>query len=712
METLRAKFETVEAPDGDHHIKKKNNAKKSQSSTKCNAAFFKRLEHFVRLSRYAGIPLAVLYGFFIFYYMTFFLLSDPPEAVTANLGKSNGSSEFANVNCDFSFEPTTKPDHMNISSNMSGPTTFGVDNYIVGAASGGVVCVTMGVTSIFSKRTRCSMMLIIPTLFAGRGRAFILTAAMGLLLDGPINSINYNVEQIVASLTCMYSQMKIMACRFRVNFESVFGQVAAILESLHADLQKRLKRISKEVEQLTGEAKRKALEAKRETERQLADLQKKLDGIKDVIEAPGNILNGACNGIKSAISATGDFFKNDVGGFFSNLFGRRRRKRSAGCGIPPVLPNVDVNIPGVDLEALKKWAKDMFPDVDFLDLNLDDFSNVLKGQSISNIRLKMINILKEVFNLVQQYSFYLKKLFYILSLVLVTVDAFNYMRTYYSDDSFDNMYVDSNLRDLWKDKPDKKLTPLRQWELAEKYQVSSSLKLTKKEIKRIFIQASPTIVFVVITICTVVADLGLKGLLDLILENGQYGISFEGMEQNLDLGSLLSEVQNGQTSLASLKLKGFDLSTEPCLPRALQTSNNSLAWLGALITVCLVSCIFDAYACRWRAQICNLFYEVRAKERADYLYRRIKAGRGNRRFQLRLVVLRELRRRQRIAEYSCCQCLKRNVINCTTCNKASSVLICPGCNLKVDKTEARSVTFTEGGQMTVTDICSDCDKDK
>ena len=51
-----------------------------------------------------------------------------------------------------------------------------------------------------------------------------------------------------------------------------------------------------------------------------------------MIEAPGNILNKACSGVTSAVSAAGDFF-SDVGtgiaDGFSSLFGKRRKKRSS-----------------------------------------------------------------------------------------------------------------------------------------------------------------------------------------------------------------------------------------------------------------------------------------------------------------------------------------------------------------------------------------------
>ena len=60
-----------------------------------------------------------------------------------------------------------------------------------------------------------------------------------------------------------------------------------------------------------------------------------------------------------------------------------------------------------------------------------------------------------------------------------------YMIKYHSDDAFDNMYIDSNLKRLWKEEGYEKLTPIRNWERKEKYQMTSTfkcLKLSRKDI--------------------------------------------------------------------------------------------------------------------------------------------------------------------------------------------------------------------------------------
>ena len=59
--------------------------------------------------------------------------------------------------------------------------------HAIGGSVGGFVTVGLGTSSYFSKSLRCSMLLVVPGLFAGRGRTVMLTLATGFLLDGPID---------------------------------------------------------------------------------------------------------------------------------------------------------------------------------------------------------------------------------------------------------------------------------------------------------------------------------------------------------------------------------------------------------------------------------------------------------------------------------------------------------------------------------------------
>ncbi len=46
-----------------------------------SASFLRCILQFVKGSRFGGIPLAVFYGAFVFYYVTFLLLADPPGKI-------------------------------------------------------------------------------------------------------------------------------------------------------------------------------------------------------------------------------------------------------------------------------------------------------------------------------------------------------------------------------------------------------------------------------------------------------------------------------------------------------------------------------------------------------------------------------------------------------------------------------------------------------
>ena len=106
------------------------------------------------------------------------------------------------------------------------------------------------------------------------------------------------------------------------------------------------------------------------------------------------------------------------------------------------------------------------------------------------------------------------------------------MLQYRTDDAFDNNYVDDNLRQLWKNKETSlefpKITPLRRWEEGEKYKVSNSTKLTKKELKNVFGRLKETFLFVALTILLLGVDHNIVKLIDVFKRHGNYGITHLG----------------------------------------------------------------------------------------------------------------------------------------------------------------------------------------
>ena len=184
------------------------------------------------------------------------------------------------------------------------------------------------------------------------------------------------------------------------------------------------------------------------------------------------------------------------------------------------------------------------------------------------------------------------------------------MVSYLTDDDFDNVYVNDTLDKGY----DEKLLPLRKWEKKEKYQMTSTrkcLKLSSKEYKRIGLLLILPLLFCVASVGILVADHSFASFIDVIKENGKFGIKFNGMDQGMSLSGLLKKAENGEIPMMNLHLEAFDLSTDPCLPVPIKTDFWKMGPLIILLSISVITCFLDAYLQRIRSQICGLFYPER-----------------------------------------------------------------------------------------------------
>ena len=491
----------------------------------------------------------------------------------------------------------------------------------------------------------------------------------------------------------MYETVKSIADEYLDQLQKIFDKIEELLKVVNDLIQQMMKTVEEQVAQATEEARRAAEASKKKMEQQINKYKEKLSGLKRVLEGPSYVADKICGGVKSVVS------------WIKGVFVGKRRKRNA-CGIPPVVPKLDFNVPDVNLEALKNFIKSLDPDIDLIDFDWSDILPALKHSSIADIHEKLKRILKGFFSLIQDYFALAKKIFY-LSILLIIWDATVYMRGYYSDLSHDNMFVDDNLRELWRSGQKEKITPLRTWELKMKFQYSATIKLSKAEIKRILIKAIPTLLFSIVAIGIVLADFALSTVLQLFRDQAKFGISFAGMERGVSFESLIPELQSGQVDLISLNVQGFNLSTDPCLPSPKTTNHVQIAVIAIIIIVCSLSCLFDAYTSRLRAKICNMCFPTRAKQRAEYLYKHIQTGRKTRRIQLGMIVGRELDIRDRKAKFfSSFNWLKDKIGR-----KHKVVSACPGCNSKIKQGDGHEFALTRNNKKTKTVICKLCFSD-
>ena len=118
-------------------------------------------------------------------------------------------------------------------------------------------------------------------------------------------------------------------------------------------------------------------------------------------------------------------------------------------------------------------------------------------------------------------------------------------------------------------------------------------------------------------------------------EKAKFGISYAGTD-----GGFYSTLENAGKNILKhkeIEVVAFNLTSEPCLPDP-KRSDLSVLWpIYVLLFACLLSCAVSAYMNRLKHQICNVFFPERAKERAKFLDREIKAGRGRRKRELGII---------------------------------------------------------------------------
>lgn len=717
----------------------------------------------------SALPLSLMHGVLVYLYIVYMVAPNN----TDNVGRSDvrGSKEIGfksfgdNIKFEFSCRNDDEEGRQNESTvfqegellnitqewstnktNHGGESKLGFHQKIGIGVS--VMTITFLIVSgLRWTYVRCVSVLILPGLVAGRGRAILMTFAMSLLLEGPIASINYNLNQVVESQVCMYESVKQSGCYFNHRIEAILKQSNLLLKEQREQLDRDLNRITNQIERQVGGAKHELVEQQRRLERRIDTFKEEFGAIRDIVEG----LNKPCGYVNSALGDITDFF-NDIGDWFS--FKKRRRRETEVCSASIPLPNIDWDtaLGSTDpksLQELQEWLKDLKPNISDLTPSLNSIDSLLKTSSVKNIREKIMGLISSVFGTITRYMVVIKRCFLVVSIMLLVGLAHHYLRQYLSDDAFDNCYIDENIKKLWRSRPSvwPKLTPLRHWEMNESYQVSASLRLSKIEWRRVLIKVLPTFSFSVFVVFLIVIDFGLSEFLANLAVNGKFAVSFSGGED---------DGKSGNNRGTYYKV---DLSSEPCLPRAKVTRRSNIAFLLTITVIVGLTCIFDAYLSRLRSWISNQFYPRQGEERACYLYNRLKFGRNARRMRVRPVVARELKKRRRLEELSVIPSLisikffllkflkKRggkindvssgnvdrggssfvdvdDVGNRDTNSQTSSVVLatkkicCPGCLSKVPVNETKFISVdlfstNQSEKLTSCDatICLDCAKD-
>ena len=403
----------------------------------------------------------------------------------------------------------------------------------------------------------------------------------------------------------MYEQMKVLACRYKTTYSGMFENVISNMEKIHKETEQRLTECA---ETVAGEAANEAKKIQKETEEFVSEIKENIDDTKRkaLFQLNGGINDECAIGTKIA---TGILSGLNPGGYYAYIQACSIIDNTQSAVVS--LPHVSMDeLPQQNLDNLISWPKDLYSDIDPLEINKKSIGDMLQTRSTASIREKLIQSTQRFFDGLKFIFANIKVVFYSLSLMYMLYQANQYLTKYLSDDTYDNMFVNESLDEGYAEK----LLPLRRWESKEKYQMTSTKKcwkLSTQEFKSIGLRIIPPLLFFLATIAIIVGDHLFASFIDVLKKNGKFGITFNGMEQGVRLNGLLDEAANGEVPMLNLNLAAFDLSTDPCLPKPVKTNWVQLVPLIALVIISLVSCFIESYIQRLRSQICNLFYPER-----------------------------------------------------------------------------------------------------
>lgn len=508
------------------------------------------------LRKVSGVPLAILYGLFFYLIMNYVILPDPCDYLPLNA--TNINKICPSLESDMN---DTNRDILNKTQDKNTSSLFLSHEYHPKLAYVSLsLSTSLAFASVFSRGTRCTMLLILPSLITRRSQTFLYTFIAGFLAQGPLTNLGINFNELLQTSICLYD---------------------TLMKNVHNWMDM---------------------------------IQRRVDHVSD--------------GILSV---------------------------------------------RIEITSTLTWKM---------------LREIIKAPRLSEIK-NQVSKISDNLSVFGYYATIARRVLTVISIVMILIDAIRYLRSYYSDTSFDNKYISDNVRHIWKENDYEQLTPLRRWEMKNDFTTATSPKFTKDELMKSFKRSLPTLLFSLFVGLIMTCDYLLARLLQHVRDNENFTVSFDGVDQNF-----------------VNKMKRLNVSTVSCLPQPTYTPSQTYTVISILILISLISTIVEIYMSRIRARMCDLFYKETEYERAKYLHYRLKTDRVERKGLIRLIIQRKYERRQKLKVFYPWSDLPK-----PNCRLEKKTFRCSGCDCKETVLNSKWISFSLG-TCTINDrICKSCFQD-
>ncbi|CAC5368699.1 unnamed protein product [Mytilus coruscus] len=501
--------------------------------------------------------------------------------------------------------------------------------------------ISIGVTALaclglaLSVHVRCIMVLMIPSLFTGRGRAAILAVIFGLLLSRPIKNISINTSEVSRSMAC--------------STELFHNQSHSLRQQLQVPIEQIKEALGKQAE----------------------DIKKLGTAIEKAIGPIYDALVAVKNGVK-LVSGALDTASQECDRVMNSVYSdcvRDLNKAYSAC--TNTLNDVKKYVPGFDLTAICKV------------LDIEQVCVVVKPsflcspvKTLDNAAEKLaesaVNLVKEVnkwfqFNIINQsqldkvynasktakeliaeveaaltekkitftYIIEIMSKLLALSLLLLLTQSFFYLKNYLAKDEFDNIYITSLFKGYDSEtraKGQQGVLPLQKKE-KKLYTDSTSFRMSPKEKGQSLMGISQLFLHVLLSALIVFLNYVLFYILYLVNRYGQVNVEVTGQSKiNLKVkgGQMAAFINTFINNINIENTYEASYNTTICLPNPTAPDATDIPVLCSAYTAALLLVFMQAYGARYNRKICAFYYPEQEKERIVFLQKKILYNRKRR----------------------------------------------------------------------------------
>ncbi|KAH3878048.1 DC-STAMP domain-containing protein 2-like isoform X2 [Dreissena polymorpha] len=474
-----------------------------------------------------------------------------------------------------------------------------------------IATVILSAALALSSHCRCIASLCVPNFFTGKGRAVLLTVLLSLIVSYPLENIANNAKKTGKSMSCLVELAANQSRYLQEQARQPVDKLKAYIDNQYATLK----------------------DASRTIRDAFADVTNALNEANKAVDISKQSINAARKECKTSVSSASqkcyDFCSKLV------LPGLRNPCDSV-CSVISTVGDQCERLSAIDdaLTAVAKRARDALDKaISYIDVRFEikaDFS------ASANTSKNFTDIQKEVNEKIESkaktiFAFFgIGKKVLSLSLLAIFVQSFFYLRNYLAKDSFDNIYITAQFRDL--DAENKahgreSVLPLKKKE-EHKYVNTQSKKLNSGELAYCKLGLVQVLLHFVLCLLIVVFDLALYYILDLVRIHGKVDIEVKGQ------GEVTIQV-NGKGPVADFyRILIADLNVEKnytsfvnvsdCLPDPTRPNYGMYPVFLIMYVFVTLIVILQGYGMRLRRKISAYYYPEQEFARLDYLHKKIR----------------------------------------------------------------------------------------